>query len=100
MGAALLRQHICKARVQRRVQRLLLLESSDANTAVRFAVINAPPQPQVLVEQEAGDVLLAGLAAVLLHFVFLTFHVLITWLARCPELERKAIIVMASQKNL
>jgi hypothetical protein len=54
----------------------------------------------VLVEQDTGDVLLAGLAAILLHFIFLTFHVIATWLARCPEPERKAIIIMASQKNL
>ncbi len=54
----------------------------------------------VLVEQQLGDVLLAALAAVLLHFVFLTFNVVVTWLARFPEAERKAIIIMASQKNL
>ncbi|GBF95507.1 BASS family transporter: sodium ion bile [Raphidocelis subcapitata] len=54
----------------------------------------------VLVEQEAGDVLLAALAAIVLHFAFLTFHVVVTWLARFPEAERKAIIMMGSQKNL
>ena len=54
----------------------------------------------VLVEQDAGDVLLAALAAVGLHFAFLAFNVVVTWLARFPEAERKAIIVMASQKNL
>lgn len=36
----------------------------------------------------------------LLHFVFLFFNVLVSWLLRFPEMERKAIIVMASQKNL
>ena len=49
---------------------------------------------------DAGDVLLAALAAVGLHFAFLAFNVVVTWLARFPEAERKAIIVMASQKNL
>lgn len=42
----------------------------------------------------------AGLAAILLHFVFLMFNIVITWVARFPEAERKAIIIMASQKNL
>lgn len=42
----------------------------------------------------------AGLAAILLHFVFLFFNILLSWLLRFPEMERKAIIVMASQKNL
>lgn len=42
----------------------------------------------------------AGLAAILLHFAFLFFNMLVTWLLRFPEKERKAIIVMASQKNL
>jgi predicted Na+-dependent transporter len=41
-----------------------------------------------------------GLAAILLHFAFLFFNILATWLLRFPEKERKAIIVMASQKNL
>lgn len=41
-----------------------------------------------------------GLAAILLHFAFLFFNVLATWLLRFPEKERKAVIVMASQKNL
>jgi hypothetical protein len=35
-----------------------------------------------------------------LHFAFLFINILITWLLRFPEKERKAIIVMASQKNL
>eukprot|EP00879_Flechtneria_rotunda_P018174 GHRR01019062.1.p1 GENE.GHRR01019062.1~~GHRR01019062.1.p1 ORF type:complete len:396 (+),score=106.21 GHRR01019062.1:378-1565(+) len=55
---------------------------------------------EVLVEQEAGGVLLAAFAAILLHFVFLFVNVLVSWLLRFPELERKAIIIMASQKNL
>lgn len=55
---------------------------------------------EVLVQQEAGDVLLAGLAAVVLHFALLVFNVVATWLARFPEAERKAIVVMAAQKNL
>jgi hypothetical protein len=42
----------------------------------------------------------AGLAAIVLHFVFLFFNILVSWLLRFPEKERKAIIVMASQKNL
>jgi hypothetical protein len=42
----------------------------------------------------------AGLAAILLHFAFLLFNILVTWLLRFPEKERKAVIVMASQKNL
>jgi hypothetical protein len=42
----------------------------------------------------------AGLAAIVLHFVFLFFNILTSWLLRFPEKERKAIIVMASQKNL
>jgi hypothetical protein len=41
-----------------------------------------------------------GLAAILLHFAFLFFNIMATWLLRFPEKERKAIIVMASQKNL
>jgi hypothetical protein len=45
-------------------------------------------------------VLRAGLAAIVLHFVFLFFNILTSWLLRFPEKERKAIIVMASQKNL
>jgi predicted Na+-dependent transporter len=44
--------------------------------------------------------LLTGLAAILLHFSFLFFNTLVTWLLRFPEKERKAIIMMASQKNL
>jgi hypothetical protein len=44
--------------------------------------------------------LCTGLAAILLHFAFLFFNMLVTWLLRFPEKERKAIIVMASQKNL
>ncbi|WIA37797.1 hypothetical protein OEZ86_014662 [Tetradesmus obliquus] len=54
----------------------------------------------VLVEQDLGDVLLAGLAAIVLHFVFLFTNILLSWLLRFPEKERKAIIVMGSQKNL
>jgi hypothetical protein len=46
------------------------------------------------------SLLLAGLAAIVLHFVFLFFNILTSWLLRFPEKERKAIIVMASQKNL
>ena len=56
--------------------------------------------PQVLVQQEAADVFLAALAAIVLHFIFLTFNIIVTWLLRFPEAERKAIIIMASQKNL
>eukprot|EP00878_Enallax_costatus_P021897 GHUV01023208.1.p1 GENE.GHUV01023208.1~~GHUV01023208.1.p1 ORF type:complete len:388 (+),score=105.85 GHUV01023208.1:827-1990(+) len=55
---------------------------------------------EVLVEQEIGDVLMAALAAILLHFVFLFFNILVSWLLRFPEQERKAIIIMCSQKNL
>lgn len=47
-----------------------------------------------------GTLLHTGLAAILLHFAFLFFNTLATWLLRFPEKERKAIIVMASQKNL
>jgi hypothetical protein len=47
-----------------------------------------------------SGVLHAGLAAIVLHFVFLFFNILLSWLLRFPEKERKAIIVMASQKNL
>lgn len=63
-------------------------------------LINARPYPgppcqlsaarEVLVEQEAGDVLLAGLAAIGLHFTFLAFNIVVTWLARFSEAERKA----------
>lgn len=42
----------------------------------------------------------AALAAILLHFVFLFWNILVSWLLRFPEQERKAIIIMASQKNL
>lgn len=42
----------------------------------------------------------AGLAAILLHFAILFFNMLVTWLLRFPEKERKAVIMMASQKNL
>lgn len=45
-------------------------------------------------------VLRAGLAAIVLHFVFLFTNILLSWLLRFPEKERKAIIVMGSQKNL
>jgi predicted Na+-dependent transporter len=44
--------------------------------------------------------LCAGFAAIVLHFAFLFFNMLVTWLLRFPEKERKAMIVMASQKNL
>lgn len=54
----------------------------------------------MLVEQEAIDVFLAALSAIVLHFIFLTFNIIVTWLLRFPEAERKAIIIMASQKNL
>lgn len=54
----------------------------------------------MLVEQDAGDVFLAALAVIVLHFIFLAFNMLVTWLLRFPEAERKAIILMASQKNL
>lgn len=36
----------------------------------------------------------------MLHFVLVFFNILVSWLLRFPEKERKAIIVMASQKNL
>jgi len=55
---------------------------------------------EVLIEQEMGDVLLAGLAAIVEHFIFLMFNIIVSWLLRFPEMERKAIIVMCSQKNL
>jgi sodium/bile acid cotransporter 7 len=42
----------------------------------------------------------AAFAAIVLHFAFLFCNVLMSWLLRFPETERKAIIVMASQKNL
>ncbi len=42
----------------------------------------------------------AGLAAIVEHFIFLMLNILVTWLLRYPEMERKAIIIMASQKNL
>lgn len=42
----------------------------------------------------------AGFAAIVLHFALLFFNILLSWLLRFPEMERKAIIVMASQKNL
>lgn len=42
----------------------------------------------------------AAFAAIVEHFIFLFMNTLVTWLARFPEQERKAIIIMASQKNM
>jgi sodium/bile acid cotransporter 7 len=44
--------------------------------------------------------LLPGLAAIVEHLIFLTFNIVVSWLLRFPEQERKAIIIMCSQKNL
>jgi len=54
----------------------------------------------VLVEQELGAVALAVLAAVGWHFLLLACNILACRAARLPEAERKAVVVMASQKNL
>eukprot|EP00775_Hariotina_reticulata_P007103 gene7103-7316_t len=86
------RDHICKYKVP-----LYLINNLQITLIVWQKLSSAR---SVLVEQEAGDVVLAAFAAIVLHFVFLFCNVLMSWLLRFPEAERKAIIVMASQKNL
>lgn len=55
---------------------------------------------EVLMEQHPGDVIMAIVAAIVLHIIFLLLHIIAVWLLRVPEKERKAIIIMCSQKNL
>ncbi|KAI8475139.1 MAG: hypothetical protein J3K34DRAFT_517583 [Monoraphidium minutum] len=87
-----IRDNICKVKAP------LYLINNLQITIIVWQKLSAARE--VLVQQQAGDVLLAGLAAIVLHFIFLMFHIIVTWLMRFPEAERKAIIIMASQKNL
>jgi predicted Na+-dependent transporter len=84
------RDHICKVKAP------LYLINNLQITIIVWQKLSAARE--VLVEQEAADVFLAALAAILLHFIFLMFNIIVTWLLRFPEAERKAIIIMASQK--
>lgn len=57
-----------------------------------------------LLAREAGEIVGACLAAVLQHMAFLVINTLLAWFAsfffRMKEAERKAFIIMASQKSL
>jgi sodium/bile acid cotransporter 7 len=86
------RKHICKFKAP------LYLVNNLQITLIVWQKVSAAHG--VLIEQEAGDVLLAALAAVSLHCLFLALNIVATWLARLPEAERRAAVVMASQKNL
>ena len=75
------RKHICKFKAP------LYLINNLQITLIVWQKVSAARE--VLIHQEAIDVLMAALAAVLLHFSFLMFHVVVTWLARFPEGERR-----------
>ena len=54
----------------------------------------------MLLAQKFFHILLAILGAISQHFFFLFFNIIIAWVLRLPERERKAFIIMASQKSL
>lgn len=53
-----------------------------------------------LLERSALEIVMAVVAAIVQHIAFLVMNMLLTWVLRLPEKERKAVIIMASQKAL
>jgi len=54
----------------------------------------------VLMEQEIFDIFIAIFAAVVQHICFLFFTLLLSFIVALPDKERKAYVIMASQKAL
>lgn len=53
-----------------------------------------------LMEQKFSHIVLAIIGAIMQHFFFLVMNSIIAWIIRLKEVERKAYIIMASQKSL